>query len=233
MKKRSVLAAALIIVTLLTGCKSAGDKLAADGATAHGEKRYADAIELLTKASNEGLKDYKQFELDLMLADSYLQTGDNEQAIAFSDKVLTETKDSGHYRAYTIKGIAEKRMGLYDAALESYTGALEYDNADKDSVGLYESIGNLYISRNEPLKAIDYLTKAINLDPTFAAAYGDLAIAYAILFDFDSAERALSDAKTQGYAKVDEVQAIIDKYKNFGADIPAATTTNTTAESAE
>jgi tetratricopeptide (TPR) repeat protein len=209
------IAAIMMMLGLFSACKSAGDDLAAEGARVYGEKKYAEALTLLENADEKGLSKYKQFELDLMLADCYLKTGNLDKAIEMCDRVLSETKTSGHYRAYNIKGIALKQWGDYEAALESYEKALEFDESDTDSVALYNDIGNVLISLNRPLEAIEYLQKAINLDPSFAEPYGNIAIAYAILFDFDSAEAALADAKTQGYDKVDEVQAIIDKYRGF------------------
>jgi tetratricopeptide (TPR) repeat protein len=211
----AVLILSLLVICLFTACQSAGDKLAADGAKAYGEKDYAQAIELLESADSLGLNKYKQYELDLMLAEAYLKTGNLDKCIAKCDWVINETQSTGHYSAYNIKGIAQKQAGDYQAALESYLSAMEFDEADGDSVGLYNNIGNVYISINEPLKALEYLNKAINLDPSFAEAYGNIAVAYAILFDFDSANRALADAVSQGYDKAAEVQAIIDKYAGF------------------
>jgi tetratricopeptide (TPR) repeat protein len=208
-------AAVLLMLGSFSACKSAGDDLAADGAAAYGEKKYAEALTLLESADAEGLSKYKQYELDLMLADCYLKTGNLDKAVEFCDRVINETKTSGHYRAYNIKGIALKQSGDYKAALESYEKALEFDENNKDSVALYNNIAVVLISLVRPLEAKEYLEKAINLDPSFAEAYGNLAVAYAALFDFDSAEAALADAKTVGYDKVDEVQAIIDKYRGF------------------
>jgi tetratricopeptide (TPR) repeat protein len=78
---------------------------------------------------------------------------------------------------------------------------------------------------NEPVEALDYLNQALYLNPDFAETYGNLAIAYAILFDFESAEAALADGKTMGYTKVAEVQAIIDKYRGFEDYVATSVTT--------
>lgn len=217
MKKHlSIILCIIICVCLLSACQSAGDKTAAEGAKAYGEKDYAAAITLLEQANSEGLNKYSQFELELMLADCYVKTGMNDEAIVACEMVIANTKTTGHYRAYHIMGIAQNHQGDYEEALASFESALEFDQNNKDSVGLYNDIGNVCISLNELLKAIDYLNRAVKLDPTFAESYGNLAIAYAALFDFESAEAALADAKTQGYDKVEAVQQIIDKYKGFG-----------------
>ncbi|MDR0974799.1 MAG: tetratricopeptide repeat protein [Ruminococcus sp.] len=231
MKKFLAAVSLIMIITCLSACKSAGDKLAYDGAKAFGEGRYSDAIELLTQADEKGLSTYKGFELDLMLAESYLKIGNYEETIAICDKVIAENASSGHYRAYNLKGLALKNSGEYEKALESYKNALTFDKKDLDSSLLYNNIGNVYISLNEPLQAIDYLQEAIILNPDFAESYGNIAIAYAILFDFDSADAALSDAEAKGYDKVAEVEAIIDKYRGFDDYLATSETeVTTTAE---
>jgi tetratricopeptide (TPR) repeat protein len=205
-------------MVLLTGCKSSGDKLAADGAKAFGEGRYDDALELLIEADGTGLKDYKEYELDLMIADSYYHIGDYQNALLYAARVIEENKLSGQFDAHNLKALCEKALGQYDTALESFQTALAFEHTTKESVLIYNNCANLLISMNNPTLAIDYLNKALELDDTFADTYGNLAIAYAILFDFPSAESALSDAETMGYTKVSEVQAIIDRYKNWDAE---------------
>jgi tetratricopeptide (TPR) repeat protein len=214
---RKIVIVFMIIMTLasLSACRSKGDDFAFEGATAFSEGRYADAAELFKKASESGLSEYKQFDLDLMLAESYLKISKYEEAIVVADKIIEENKLSGVYRALNIKGVAQKGLQRYDEALATFTEALAFDQKDINSVALYNNIGNLYISMNEPIEALDYLNQALYLDPDFADTYGNLAIAYAILFDFESAEAALADGETKGYTKVAEVQAIIDKYRGF------------------
>jgi tetratricopeptide (TPR) repeat protein len=228
MKKIFAVISLVVLLTCFAACKSAGDTLAFDGATAFGEGRYTDAIALLTEADEKGLSTYKQFELDLMLAECYLKTGQYDETIAICDKVLTENKLSGHFRAYNLKGLAQKYLGEYENALDSYLLAETLQNSVADTAVLYNNIGNLYITLNMPLEALNYLSEAINLNPDFAESYGNTAIAYAILFDFDSAEAALTDAEAKGYDKVAEVQEIIDKYRGFDDYLATSETTVTT-----
>jgi tetratricopeptide (TPR) repeat protein len=215
MKKIVTAVIVIMIIAGLSACRSAGDDFAFDGAKAFSEGRYADAVELFKKASESGVSEYKQFELDLMLAESYLKISNYEEAIVVADKVITENTLSGVYRALNIKGVAQKNLEKYDEALATFTEALAFDEQDINSVALYNNIGNLYISMNQPIEALDYLNQALYLNPDFADTYGNVAIAYAILFDFDSAEAALADGEIKGYTKVAEVQAIIDKYRGF------------------
>jgi tetratricopeptide (TPR) repeat protein len=229
MKKIFAIFSLVLLLTCLSACKSAGDKLAFDGAKAFGEGRYTDAIELLSEAGEKGLSTYKQFELDLMLAESYLKTGQYDETITVCDKVLTENKLSGHFSAYNLKGLAQKYLGEYENALNSYFLADTLENSVADTAVLYNNIGNLYITLNMPIEALDYLNEAIILNPDFAESYGNTAVAYAILFDFDSAEAALSDAEAKGYDKVAEVQAIIDKYRGFDDYLATSETEVTTA----
>jgi tetratricopeptide (TPR) repeat protein len=236
MKVLSVLAAIILALGLLTGCKSAGDRLAMQGVTAYANGNYTDAIDLLKKADTRGLSQYKEDELDLYLANSYLRNGDYDSAIDCCNKIIGETTNEVRLLgAYNTMGTAQVKQKKLTDALASFQSALKYDKSDSNSIGLYENLGTLYIQLNQPLNAITYLTKIINIDKTFADAYGNLAIAYATLFDFDSADKALADAKTEGYKNVDSVQQIIDKYRNFGktstqssqpeTETPTATTT--------
>ncbi|MDR0943327.1 MAG: tetratricopeptide repeat protein [Ruminococcus sp.] len=226
---KKIIAVIFIVMTLagLSACRSKGDDFAFDGAKAYSEGRYAEAVELFNKASDSGLSEYKQFELDLMLAESYLKIGNFEEAIVVADKVISENTLSGVYRALNIKGVAQKNLEMYDEALATFTEALAFDQYDIDSVALYNNIGNLYISMNKPLEALEYLNQALFLNPDFADTYGNIAIAYAILFDFDSAEAALADGEIKGYTKVAEVQAIIDKYRGFEDFVATSVVTTT------
>jgi tetratricopeptide (TPR) repeat protein len=224
MKKLSLIFTAILILTLFSGCKSAGDKLAADGAKAFGEGRYADALKLFSDAETAGLRDYKDYELNLMIAGSYYGIGDYQNALLYAERVIVENDLSGQYDAYNLKALCEKALGEYDTALMSFQTALTFNHTAAEAVILNNNLANLLISMNNPTLAIDYLNQALALDNTFADTYGNLAIAYAILFDFDSAESALADAETMGYTKVAEVQSIIEKYRNWGSELPNVTT---------
>ncbi|MDR0987078.1 MAG: hypothetical protein LBL98_05240 [Ruminococcus sp.] len=228
MKKILTAISLVLLISLFTACKSAGDKIATSGAKAFGEGRYADAIALLTEADEKGLSTYKQFELDLMLAESYYKTGQYQNTITICDKVLAENTLSGYFSAYNLLGLARKGLNEYDRALECYLLADTYSTNNIDTAVLYNNIGNLLITMNKPLEAIDYLDKAKVFDPDFAEVYGNTAIAYAILFDFDSAEAALSDAEARGYDKVSEVREIIDKYRGFDDYVATSVTTAVT-----
>jgi tetratricopeptide (TPR) repeat protein len=222
---------AFIIITILaafSACRSKGDDFAYDGAKAYSEGRYAEAVELFIKASDSGLSEYKQFELDLMLAESYLKIQKYDEAVIVADKVIAENKLSGVYRALNIKGVALKNLAMYEEALEVFEAALEFDQKDINSVALYNNIGNLYISINQPIEALEYLNQALLLNPDYADTYGNIAIAYAILFDFESAEAALADGEMKGYTKAAEVRAIIEKYRGFEDFAETVTTTEVT-----
>ncbi|MDR0904009.1 MAG: tetratricopeptide repeat protein [Ruminococcus sp.] len=225
MKKLLAAISLVLLITSFTACKSAGDKIAADGAKAFGEGRYADAITLLKEADEKGLSTYKQYQLDLMLAESYYKTGQYNETITVCDKIIAENKLSGYFGAYNLTGLAQKSLGEYDKALESYRLADSYSTNNTDTAVLYNNMGNLLITMNMPLEALSYLADAMVYDPEFAELYGNTAIAYAILFDFDSAEAALSDAEAKGYDKVAEVQAIIDKYRGFEDYVATSVTT--------
>ena len=53
---------------------------------------------------------------------------------------------------------------------------------------LHASLGALYIFKNEPRRAIASLEKAIELDPQLAVAYANIALAYAMVEQFNEAE---------------------------------------------
>ena len=110
-------------------------------------------------------------------------------------------------------GVCYSKLGRTDDALKTYEKALEYDPQNADSVGLYVSLGSLYISQNKPYTAIDYLEKASEIYPEQPAAHAYLAIAYAMAYEYDKSDEQLILASGYGYDRIDEIKERINEVR--------------------
>jgi tetratricopeptide (TPR) repeat protein len=110
--------------------------------------------------------------------------------------------------------VCYRKLGDDANALLYYEKALEYDSENADSVGLYVSLGSLYIENNKPYTAIDYLEKAAELYPEQPAAHAYLAIAYAMAYEYDKSEEQLTLASGYGYSDIDAVKERIEEVRS-------------------
>lgn len=93
--------------------------------------------------------------------DNFLNTGDYEQAINQYDKAISINPQMAE--AYSNRGVALKMLKQYDAALQSFTKALEFKNKQQDAA--YYNLGEMYRDQNNALKAIEYFYKAAETSP--------------------------------------------------------------------
>jgi tetratricopeptide (TPR) repeat protein len=214
MKKAAALVFAAVMMMTLGGCnvKSKGDKLAESGASAYAAGDYAAALTDLKAAEKAGLSEYSAVDLKAFLGSTYLNLGDTENAIYYY-KQVTDSK-SFEMTPWLNLGVAQKRAGLINEALESYKKAEQFDTGGKDAAYLYLSMGSVYIEQNNPAEAIDVLDTAIERNPDFADAYAYLAIAYSQNYDFDKAEQNYNKAAELGYGQLGLIKEQMDKFRN-------------------
>jgi tetratricopeptide (TPR) repeat protein len=213
-KKAAAIFLAALMAISLTACsvKSKGDKLAESGAAAYTAGDYSTALTDLKAAEAAGLNEYNAVDLKSFLGGTYLKLGDTESAIRYYKEVTDAL--SFEMTPWLNLGVAQKTAGLYDEALESYKKAEKFDTGGKSAALLYLSMGSLYIEKNMPLQAMDYLEKAIERNPEFADAYAYMAIAYAQNYDFDNADYYYNKASELGYGQLGQISEQINKFRN-------------------
>lgn len=212
---RIVLAAAAagMSALMLTSCGqySKDDNIVYSAIEEYDSGDYESALEQLQTADVEKFKAMKPENYYYYLGETYFKLGDYEESL------------NAHLHALKIKptlfksrvtaGVCYSKLGKMDDALKTYEKALEYDPQNADSVGLYVSLGSLYISQNKPYTAIDYLEKASAIYPEQPAAHAYLAIAYAMAYEYDKSDEQLILASGYGYDRVDEIQERINEVR--------------------
>lgn len=109
-------------------------------------------------------------------------------------------------------GIAQRLKGDFDDALNSYEAAIALDDSLATA---YSSIGSLRVLQGQPQLAIEAFQNAIELDATIAVTHGNLALAYAMVKQFDRAQQSLKRAVALGYENGDLIQSRIDELQKL------------------
>jgi len=68
-----------------------------------------------------------------------------------------------------------------------------------DSVEVYNELGSVYLATGDYSKAIDMYKNAITIDPSFGAAYNNLAVVYYSLKNYTLAREYIIKAMEKGY----------------------------------
>ena len=108
-----------------------------------------------------------------------LEDGKNEMAISFFSKILkikekVKSQSEIGLIYYNI-GLAYERLMKYDQAEENYLLSLKYK---VDGVDVYANLSNNYVKKNDLDKAINYIKKAILIEPTKRILYMNMSIIY-------------------------------------------------------
>ena len=202
--------ACVMLSSVLTACGkiSKDDKLVNEGIQLYKSGDYTEALNNLIEVDIKELKSVNADTLYYYLGESYFKTGDYEKSLEAHIKAVE--LDPELFRSWVTIGVCYRKLGDTKQALESYSKALLYDPMNGDSVGLYISLGAIYISNGKPFSAIEYLEKAAAIYPEHAAAHAYLAIAYAMAYENEKSEEELLLAEALGYNKLEEVRAQID-----------------------
>lgn len=220
-KKVGTIALACVLSAVtLCGCSkySKGDKLVTEAVQLYKQQDYNGAKELLLQAEKDGLKSAGEELLYFYLGEAYFKLGDHSKSLEAHLKVV-EIKPEA-FKSWVTIGVCKRKLGDSKGALDAYLNALMYDPENADSVGLYISLGSLYIENGKPYTAIDYLEKAAEIYPEHPAAHAFLAIAYAMAYDHDKAEAEFTLAEQLGFSDMEGIRAQINKVKAAQQNIP-------------
>ena len=212
----AAIAAAAVSAGMLTSCGkgeevSYGDELVDEAVKLYDAEDYSSALDVLLQAEQTELKNTDNAVLYYYLGESYFKTGDYEKSIEAHSKALEISPDL--FKSWVTTGVCYRKLGDRNKALEAYEKALEFDPVNGDSVGLYVSLGSVYISNGKPFTAIDYLEDAVTIYPEHAAAHAYLAIAYAMIFENEKSDEELALAEALGYTQGDEIRARIKEIR--------------------
>jgi Tfp pilus assembly protein PilF len=108
------------------------------------------------------------------IASVHIDKGDYEQAIHYLEQALTK-KNANPYEIYVNSGRSYTKLGQLDAAIDCYRKAVNI-NPRKNRAFLL--LAEAYESKNEFQTALDYYTKALEMDNTSALCLNKLAMFY-------------------------------------------------------
>lgn len=208
LKSFAALSAAAVMTLGMTSCSLAsGDKLARDGKELYKEGQYPEAFASFTEAEEKGLKNFREAELYYYMGNCCMKSEDWEKAIEYQLKSLES--DPEYFGAWVSLGVAYRKTGDRDKALECYETALQYDPMTAESVPLYISLGMVYIEMRKPISAVEYLEKAQYLSPNQADIYAYLAVAYKMEIEPEKSEEAYKKAQEMGYSKMEDIDRLL------------------------
>lgn len=203
----------LLTAAVLCGCSQSknGDKLVSRGVKLYEQQDYSAALDAFLQAEELGLDRQTDDVLYFHMGQTYFKLGEYEKSIEAHQKVLAIRPET--FKSRVTIGVCYSKLGKSKEALEAYTSALLYDPQNADSVGLYVSLGALYISNNKPYTAMDYLEKAEQIYPEQPAAHAYLAIAYAMAYEYEKSDSELALAEQYGYSDINGVKEQINKVR--------------------
>ena len=126
-------------------------------------KNYSKAKEYFQNLKKEA-KNNK--ELLLKVGDILLENELTDDAINFYNKLADELPN--YLVVYNRLGIAYRKQKKFDEAIESYNKALIFGNKEDERV--YYNIGRCYFDKGDIEKAIEYMKKALKINPKFEEA---------------------------------------------------------------
>lgn len=190
----------------LTGCnRVSGDTIYLSGVRDYNDDSLISAIEKFEKAKEAGLERYSEADLYSYLGSCHLEMDMYDEAIENYSYAVELAPDKVEHVVNL--AIAYRQSGDNGKAMELYLQALEIN---PDYAELNSSLGSLYILEDEPETAIYYFNRAIELDPSLGVAYGNGALAYALVGDFEMAEDFLKKSIARGYSNADIIRERID-----------------------
>ncbi len=188
-----------------------GDLLLEEASTLTRDGEYRKAEELLQSALDKPFKKYDKAEVYSMLGNIYNKMDYFQDAIDAYQKALELDPNSAIF--WTNLGIVYRLTAQYDKAEECYKKALVLD---PDYPQLYTSLGALHLTYTMKFdEAIRYLEKAIELDPSQAVTYANMAVAKASIGQFAEAEVLLKMAAIKGYKNTKNAKAMIENLKHL------------------
>ena len=211
--KKYTAALCLSAAVLLTSCGmySKDDKRVLDAVELYDSGDYSGALAELTDAAAMDFKSMNPETYYFYLGETYFKLEDYEKALEAHSKAVEIKPDI--FKSWVTVGVCQRKLGNDTEALKAYENALRYDPENADSVGLYVSLGTLYISKDKPYTAIDYLEKAAAIYPEQPAAHAYLAIAYAMAYEYEKSDEQLVLASGYNYENIEAVKERIEEIK--------------------
>jgi Flp pilus assembly protein TadD len=188
-----------------------GDLLLEEASKFFLDRDFRQAEVVIKKAIKGEFKRYDKAEAYAILGNIYNELDYFQDAIDAHQQALQLNPNSASY--WTNLGIVYRLTSQYDKAEECYKKALAIN---PDYPELYTSLGALHLTHTMKFKeAIQYLEKAIELDPGQSIAYANMAIAQASVGAFEEADRFLKMAAMKGYSNTKNAKRIIDNLKHL------------------
>ena len=129
-------------------------------------------------------------------AAAYVGLKDYNKAIDDANKAI-EIKPT-YYYAYNNRGLAYFELGNYEQAVNDFSESIKRVGKRKYTIPYYNRAA-AYIELKDYNKAIDDCNKAIEFQPTCAAAYNNRGLAYEALGETTKAQADFVKAKQLGY----------------------------------
>lgn len=209
-KRIAVIFFILIMTLSLSSCHLvSGDKLARKGKEFYAAEEYSKAEDTFLQAEETGLKYFSYAELYYHIGNCRMKRDDVDGCIKYQLKALDN--DPEYFRAWVSLGVAYRKTGDRDKAMECYETALEYDPQNANSAPLYISLGVVYLELDKPVSAVTYLEKAKEFRPGQADIYAFLALAYAMEIEPEKSDTAYAKALELGYPHMDQIQEQLDR----------------------
>jgi hypothetical protein len=134
---------------------------------------------------DEYRKSERQQNRDLSTAEGETGPGPDELERELEEAKSLVEQDPDSAKAFAMLGWAYSRLGMYADAIEAYKDA---SRLSPDSAGIYNNIGVIYgMDMGMYDKAIAEFEKALRLKPDYDEARYNLAVAFALSDDTDSA----------------------------------------------
>ncbi len=129
--------------------------------------------------------------------------GEKEEALKDYDKII-DLNGILYTEAYVNRGLTKKMLGDFNGALADLDRIID---EFPDNPELLKNRGNLYLIFDLPQMAIDDYTSAIKLNPNYAEAYYNRALAHFIVYDNVSGCADMNRSATLNYEKAVEKKA--------------------------
>lgn len=184
LKRGAVLAVALaLMLGLAAGVMFARDQLfsSSDSVLQRDEQQLEEAV----------LEDPNDPDLRVALAEVYLHERKFDEAIEQYNEALKADEDRqdallGLGLAYREKGDRDQALSVFTKLIEVAEGG-EYADVDRGLEAVYYFVGEIYLQRDEPAKAIEQLQAALAIEPTDADALYLLGNALRAQGEYDGA----------------------------------------------
>lgn len=187
-----------------------GDPIFREAAKTFSAEDYAKTVELCAEALREGIKTYDPALVYATYGYSLTKVGREKEAMEVHEKAVKLNPENPV--AWRYYGMSLRQTNEFDKAERCYERGLTIDPNDEFTLA---SLGALYIFRNKPQKAIEILAPFVEAGGQAGLTMSNLALAYGMVGDFDSAQEALGKAVQKGYPRWKHLQERINAMRSY------------------